>query len=77
MAVIIDSALTISATALNVLPVVLFLFVFQRFVLKHKFANLGRLLVGFGCVVLGLGLFLIGLGLLCPSGAMECLWQNA
>jgi len=61
MAVVVDGVLTILGTALNVLPVVLFLFVFQQLVLKKKFVHVERLIVGFGFVVVGLGLFLIGL----------------
>ena len=61
MAMIIDGVLTIAGTALNILPVMLFLFVFQRLILGHRIANVGRLVVGFACVALGLGLFLIGL----------------
>jgi len=61
MAMMRDGLLTIASTAIDVLPVVLFLFVFQRVVLGQRFANLSKLLVGFGFVVVGLGLFLIGL----------------
>ncbi|HEY5623368.1 MAG TPA: DUF1538 domain-containing protein [Gammaproteobacteria bacterium] len=61
MAVIINGMLTIAGTALNVLPVILFLFVFQRLILRRKFANVERVAAGFGFVVVGLGLFLIGL----------------
>ena len=61
MAVIVDTAVTILNTAINVLPVALFLVVFQRLVHRHGGLDIRRLVVGFVFVVVGLGLFLAGL----------------
>lgn len=52
---------TIFATTLAVLPVVLFIFGFQLFVIRRPVPNAARLLAGLVLTVLGLGLFLIGL----------------
>ena len=57
----IESALIILGTAADVLPIALFLFLFNAVVLKRRLVNRGRIIVGFCFVVLGLGLFLIGL----------------
>ena len=61
MAVIVDGAWTIVGTALDVLPVALFILIFHCLVLRQHLANVGSLALGFGFVVLGLGLFLLGL----------------
>lgn len=61
MALILDSLVMIAGTVLNVLPVALFLFAFQGFVLRQRFANLPNIIAGFGFAVVGLGLFLVGL----------------
>ncbi len=50
-----------AGTIVDVLPIAVILFVFQAFVLRHKPANLGRILVGFVYVLVGLSLFLVGL----------------
>lgn len=47
--------------ALDVLPIVVFLFAFQRFVIGGKIANLSQIVVGLIFVIVGLGLFLVGL----------------
>ncbi len=52
---------TLSATLLDVAPIVAILFVFQTFVLRRRPPNLRRIAIGFVYVVLGLGLFLVGL----------------
>lgn len=51
----------IAGSAIDVLPIALFLFVFQRLVIGGPMPNRNRILVGFGFVVVGLGLFLVGL----------------
>ncbi len=61
MDLIVTSATTILATGTDVLPIVLFIFVFQTLVIRKPLPNLKRLAAGLGFVILGLGLFLIGL----------------
>jgi hypothetical protein len=61
MDLIIESGRIIFGTAIDVIPVALFLFFFQGVVLRRRLVNKGRVIAGFGLVVLGLGLFLIGL----------------
>ena len=61
MAVISNALMTILATAMDVLPIVIFIFGFQTFVLRKPLPHFQRLLAGLGFVILGLGLFLIGL----------------
>jgi len=51
----------ILGSAADVLPIVVFLFAFQRIVIGQPLANGKRIAVGFGFVVVGLGLFLLGL----------------
>lgn len=48
-------------SALDVLPIAVFLFAFQRIVIGQPLVNRKQILVGFGFVVVGLGLFLLGL----------------
>jgi hypothetical protein len=48
-------------SAIDVLPIVVFLFVFQRLVIGGPVPNTKKIAVGFVFVVLGLGLFLVGL----------------
>jgi hypothetical protein len=48
-------------SAVDILPIVVFLFAFQRIVMGQPLANGKRILVGFVFVVVGLGLFLLGL----------------
>jgi len=48
-------------SAIDILPIVIFLFAFQRIVIGQPLANGKRILVGFVFVVVGLGLFLLGL----------------
>ncbi|RZV35522.1 MAG: DUF1538 domain-containing protein [Chromatiales bacterium] len=48
-------------SALDVAPIVFFLFVFQLFVLRERIPNVNQVLVGFAFVAVGLGLFLVGL----------------
>jgi hypothetical protein len=48
-------------SAIDVLPIAVFLFVFQRLVIGQPLANGKQIVVGFVFVVIGLGLFLVGL----------------
>ena len=48
-------------SAIDVLPIVIFLFAFQRLVIGQPLANGKQIIVGFVFVVVGLGLFLLGL----------------
>ena len=58
-------------TALDVLPIGVFLFAFQRVVIGGPMPNRNAILVGFAFVVVGLGCFLIGLEqALFPLGRM-------
>lgn len=52
---------SILRTALDVVPVALFMFLFHGVVLQRRFTNPARVIAGFGLVVAGLGLFLMGL----------------
>jgi hypothetical protein len=48
-------------SAIDVLPIAIFLFAFQRLVIGKPLANGKQIAVGFVFVVIGLGLFLVGL----------------
>ncbi len=48
-------------SAVDVLPIAVFLFAFQRLVIGEPLANSKQVMVGFVFVVVGLGLFLVGL----------------
>lgn len=48
-------------SAIDVLPIAIFLFAFQRLVIGEPLANGRQIVVGFAFVVIGLGLFLLGL----------------
>ena len=61
MDLIVSSAKTIVATGADVLPIVLFIFLFQTLVIRQPLRHFRRLLAGLGFVIVGLGLFLIGL----------------
>ena len=61
MDVIVSSIGTIVATGIDVLPIVLFIFLFQTVVIRKALPNIKRVLPGLGFVIIGLGLFLIGL----------------
>jgi hypothetical protein len=61
MELVINSAEFIVGSATDVLPVALFLFLFQRLVFGEPLANGKQILIGFVFVVVGLGLFLVGL----------------
>jgi len=51
----------VANSAIDVLPIVIFLFAFQLFVIGGSMPNLKQILVGFVFVTVGLGLFLVGL----------------
>lgn len=51
----------LGSTARDVLPIALFLYLFQRIVIRQPMPNGRAILVGFAFVVIGLGCFLIGL----------------
>ena len=69
MAVIFDALMTILYTAMDVLPIVIFIFGFQALVIRKPLPHFKRLLAGLGFVILGLGMFLIGLDMaLFPLG---------
>ena len=61
MDLIINAFLFVSDSALDVAPIVFFLFVFQLFVMRERIRNVQQVLVGFVFVTVGLGLFLVGL----------------
>jgi len=55
------SVYTLLSTSTDVLPIVLFILLFQVFVIRQPVRDVGRLFVGIGCTVAGLALFLVGL----------------
>ena len=57
----VNTLIFVADSALDVLPIVVFLFAFQWFVIGKRMPNGGRIIVGFLFVVVGLGLFLEGL----------------
>jgi len=59
-----DIAQSVLSSAVDVLPVAVFLFAFQRLVIGDRIQNLKQIVVGFAFVVVGLGLFL----------AWDCFW---
>ena len=61
MDLILDTLMFVGNSAVDVLPIVIFLFAFQKFVIGGQIPNFKRILVGFGFVIVGLGLFLEGL----------------
>jgi hypothetical protein len=63
MELVVNTVSFVARSALDVLPIVVFLFAFQRFVIGARMANGRQILVGFIFVVVGLGLFLEGLEL--------------
>jgi hypothetical protein len=52
---------TLLSTCFDVLPIVVFIFVFQLLVIRRPLRDLRRLTVGLACTIVGLGLFLVGL----------------
>ena len=61
MSLIIDSLRFVGDSAVDVLPIAVFLFAFQRLVIGGPMPNRVQILVGFLFVAVGLGLFLVGL----------------
>lgn len=61
MDLIVNTLVFIADSALDVLPIVAFLFAFQWFVIGERMPNGAGIIVGFLFVVVGLGLFLEGL----------------
>lgn len=61
MELIVSSIESIANSAIDVLPIVIFLFAFQRLVIGGPMPNRKQIAVGFLFVVVGLGLFLVGL----------------
>jgi hypothetical protein len=61
MDLILGSMRFIASSAVDVLPIAIFLFAFQRIVIGKPLPNAGQIAVGFAFVIVGLGLFLIGL----------------
>jgi hypothetical protein len=61
MDLIVNALQFIADSAIDVLPIAVFLFVFQRLVIGKPLANGKQIVVGFIFVVVGLGLFLDGL----------------
>jgi len=61
MEVIAASFGILAGSAVDILPIALFLFAFQRLVIGEPMPNGKQILVGFVFVVAGLGLFLVGL----------------
>lgn len=61
MQLLIDTFMFVVDSAVDVLPIAVFLFAFQILILREKLANWKQIIVGFLFVVVGLGLFLEGL----------------
>jgi len=61
MDLILESVSFVADSAVDVLPIVIFLFAFQLLVIRGPMPNMKQILVGFVFVVIGLGLFLVGL----------------
>lgn len=61
MDLVVTTLTFVADSALDVLPIIIFLFAFQRFVIGESMPNGGQIIVGFVFVVIGLGLFLEGL----------------
>jgi len=56
-----DSLVFVWDSASDVLPIAIFLFAFQLFVIRERIPNFKQIVVGFAFVIVGLGLFLVGL----------------
>jgi len=61
MELIVTSIQFIAGSAVDVLPIAVFLFAFQRLIIGGPMPNRKQIVVGFLFVVIGLGLFLLGL----------------
>ena len=77
MDLILDSLKFVANSAVDVLPIVIFLFAFQVLVIGGRMPNVRQILVGFVFVIVGLGLFLEGLEqALFPPQQWES-WNNS
>jgi len=71
MDLVVNTLVFVANSALDVLPIIAFLFAFQWFVIGERMPHGGQIIVGFLFVVVGLGLFLEGLAeSLFPLGRM-------
>lgn len=61
MELIVHSLRILLGTIADVLPIVVFIFAFQTFVIRKRLPNLRRLVTGLAYTIAGLALFLIGL----------------
>jgi hypothetical protein len=61
MQLLVDTFIFVADSAVDILPIAVFLFAFQILILREKLANWKQIIVGFVFVVVGLGLFLVGL----------------
>jgi len=61
MDLLLNTVRFIAGSALDVLPIAVFLFLFQRVVIGKPMPNARQIVLGFVFVVIGLGLFLVGL----------------
>jgi len=61
MEFLVNTTIFIADSALDVLPIIVFLFVFHSLVIGERMPGAGKIIVGFLFVVVGLGLFLEGL----------------
>ena len=61
MDLILDALKFVGNSAIDVLPIAVFLFAFQILVIGGRMPNVGPIIVGFVFVIVGLGLFLEGL----------------
>jgi len=69
MEVLFNSMKLLSATGMDVLPVLAFLVFFQKFVLRRPMPRPGRIVFGFALVLIGMACFLAGLDIaLFPLG---------
>ena len=57
----VNTLIFVTDSALDVLPIAVFLFAFQWLVIRERMPDGGKIIVGFLFVVVGLGLFLEGL----------------
>ncbi len=61
MELILDGIGIVAGTALDVLPIAVFMFVFHGLVIGGRMADRNRIIIGFVLVIAGLGCFLVGL----------------
>ena len=67
--------MTLLGTAGDVLPIVIFIGVFQVFVIRRPLKNVRSLLFGLVLTILGLGIFLIGLERRCSRS--DASWHDS